>query len=307
MSLLERTIDGASDDSVSTGNLLRNMVIIGKRMKSDELYNWAFKELSGYGTDITFLPNYRGPLLVPIEIHASGYMQSSKTYFLSPSDVPDENFRSTQFYAWLTEPMAELEQLAIGESEPGQAWPGGVMRQYVEWCQQGRATHFPDFNPMSARKIISRTMLRGVIDTVRTRALIFALDLQADFPNAGELDGPTIDIPKVREAVTFNINNNIYGGTNTVANGETVSQVVHIEQGDLEGFSMALKSLGLGEAEQAELRQAIDADGRRVGPATSSFIEKLKAGTVKLGGAVATPVAVQTLQQALTSFLGVPA
>lgn len=308
MSLLDRVVDGASNDTVSTGNLLRQVITLGHRMKSPELVSWAMNELNGYSeTQIDELPDYRGPLLVPVQVFASGYFRSSKKYLLNKEDVPDEgHFRKVHFNVWLNQPLAELERLAALDEDPGQAWPNQAVGQYVTWCQEDRAVHFPDFNALSVRKIIPRTMLHGIIDSVRTRALLFALDIQTEFPDAGEPNGPTTDTPKVRDAVTYNINNHIYGGTNTVANGENNTQNVQINQGDTQALLDFFKNQGLDEAGEAELQAAIKEDGDKPGGGVSTFIQKLTAGTIKLGGAVATPALIAAAKVGLGLFFGVP-
>lgn len=308
MSLLDRVIDGASEDTVTTGNLLRQVITLGRRMKSDDLVAWAMNELNGYPeTQLSDVPAYRGPLQVPVEVFAGGYFQSTKRYFLNKEDVPDENeFRKYQFHTWLYQPMAELERLAAADSDPGQAWPNQAVAMYIRWCEEQRAPHYPDFNPLSVRKIIPRTMLHGIIDSVRTRALLFALDIQAEFPDAGEPNGPTTDTPKVRDAVTYNINNHIYGGTNTVANGENITQNVQIKQGDTESLLAFFKNQGLDEAGQAELQAAIAEDGEQPGAGISGFLKKLASGTIKLGGAAATPALTSAAKVGLGLFFGVP-
>lgn len=277
-------------------------------MKSDDLVDWAMKELNGYPEkELSKLPDYRGPLLVPVEVTASGYFQSSKKYFLNKEDVPDEGeFRKWQFHTWLYHPLAELEQLASADYDPSQQWTNTALAKYTKWVEKDRAVYYPDFNPISVRKIIPRTMIHGVIDTVRTRALLFALDLQAAFPDAGETSGPTIDNPKVRDAVTYNINNNIYGGTNTVASGENINQTVQIQQGDVGSLLDFFDKLGLDEDGRAELKAAVEEDGDQPGEGTAGFLDKLRTGALKLGTAAAGQAAVQIGKAALGAFFGVP-
>lgn len=308
MSLLNRVIDSASDEGVSTGNFLRQVITLGSRMKSGELVDWAMKELNGYPSDkLSELPDYRGPHLVPVEVYASGYFQNSKKYHLTPESVPDEGeFRKWNFHTWLYQPLAELEQLAKAEYDPSQEWTNQSLSKYSKWIEANRAAHFPDFNPISVRRIIPRTMLHGVIDTVRTRALLFALDLQSAFPDAGEPSGPTTEIQKVREAVNFNISNNIYGGNNTLANGENIQQSVQINQGDTQALLEFFKSQGLDEIGQTELHAAIEEDGDKPGAGVSRFLSKLSSGAIKMGASIATPAAVQLGRAALGAFFGVP-
>ena len=266
------------------------------------------KELNGYpATGIDEIPAYRGPLSVPVEVYAEGWNHSSKKYFITRDDVPDERgFRETQFDVWLNQPLAELEQLAAADADPAQVWPNSAFAQLRKWIDQNRVPHYPDFHAANVRKIIPRSMLHGIIDGVRTRALLFTLDIQAQFPDAGEPNGPTIDTPKVREAVTYNINNHIYGGTNTVANGENIDQTVNIQQGDLAGLMEVLRGLGFGQGERDELEAAIATDDGKPGGAIKSYLARIASGAIKVGGAIATPVTISLAQRAIASFLGVP-
>ena len=132
-------------------------------------------------------------MLVRVEVFASGYFQSSKRYFLNKEDVPDENdFRKWQFHTWLYQPMAELERLAAAGFDPSQAWSNQATAAYVGWCEQNRAPYYEDFNPLSVRKIIPRPVLHGIIDSVRTRALLFALDVQGQFREYWLPRGPRV-------------------------------------------------------------------------------------------------------------------
>lgn len=307
MSLLDRVIDGASEDTVSTGNLLRQVITLGRRMKSDELVTWAMNELNGYPeTNLSELPAYRGPLQVPVEVFASGYFQTSKKYFINKEDFPDtHDFRKWQFHTWLYQPMAELERLAAADVDPSQSWSNQALAVYIKLCEENRAPHYPDFNPLSVRKIIPRTMLHGIIDSVRTRALLFALDVQAEFPDAGEPNGPTTDTPKVRDAVTYNINNHIYGGTNAVANGENITQNVHIEQGDTQALLDFFKEQGLDQSGQAELAAALEEDGGKPGSGIARFLKRLGEGALNFGGKVVTPALETLAKAAIAAHFGV--
>ena len=60
MSLLRDIQNGATEDSVSLGSLLRKVKLLAGRIEVREISEWAERELSGYDS-IEILPSYRGP------------------------------------------------------------------------------------------------------------------------------------------------------------------------------------------------------------------------------------------------------
>lgn len=310
MTLLEQVVQGAIDDSLSTADLLRKMLVLGHRLQSEPLQTWVECELNGYmSVNRTNYPSYRGPLVVPVEVTFAGAFGARLIHEINEATVPRTavSFRRDNFYAYLHQPVAELETLAKAEGTPSQAWANSAVAQFNQWGREGKAGRVDMYQAFSARKIIAPTLLKGVTDTIRTRALKFALDLQKEFPNAGELGGPTIEIQKVRDAVTYNISNNIFGGNNTVANGENITQNVQINQGDVHSLYEFFDGAGgLDAAGKAELDAAIAADGDKPGSGVAGFLKKLVDGTITLGGAVATPALIAAAKVGLGLFFGVP-
>lgn len=79
----------------------------------------------------------------------------------------------------------------------------------------GTMTLVPMHGLQSACKVITPTEVRAVLDTVRTRVLNLALELERVAPQAGEPDAPAADAAAVQYVVT----NNIYGDGNATAVG----------------------------------------------------------------------------------------
>lgn len=294
------------DDTVSTGNLLRQLYTVAHRLKSKELLDWTNAELNGYPRDdLQAIPSYRGPLDVPVRVR---YI-NGQTQYLGPLDVPDErDFRHTQFNIFLNQSLAELQRLSKAELDPTQAWPGAALQQYIKWCDEDRANCLMGiYGPQEAEKVIPLTLLEGVIDTVRNRALAFALDLQAEYPEAGEPDGPTTQTEKVRDAVTMNFHTHISGGTNNLAYGQDFTQNVQvINQGDADALLTYLRGKGLDAEGQAELSAAVKTDGAKPGAAVAGFLERVGSGVIKFGTAVTAPVGVELAKAALGQYFGFP-
>lgn len=308
MTLLDQVIDGATSDGVSTPNLLRKMLVLARRLESPALLEWANGELSGYdNAKWEAVPSYRGPIPVPVELVFTGPQRSRITHFINEDNVPDKDFRKYHFNVWLVQSVSELEILANGEKDPSQHWSNAAIAQINTWGREGKAFRMEWHEAFSGRRIIPRSVLHSTLDTVRNKALEFALDLQAQYPDAGELNGPSSATNlEVTRTVNYTIHNSIYGNGNTVGSGENVTQNVQVNHNDLEGLLDALKALGLGDAERAEVKNAVEADGGKPGEATKTLLERFQDGSLKVGGAAAGTALVGLLKIALTGFFGVP-
>jgi hypothetical protein len=170
----------------------------------------------------------------------------------------------------------------------------------------------------SVEKIITRSMLRGVIDAVRNKALMLALDLQEEFPEAGETGGPTVQDTGIGKVVNNHFNTTFNGGTNTVGQGgsvhqtvtlgqgETVTQNVSVKQGDSDALMQALEQLGLASEDRKVLGEALEQDGNKPGNAVKEFLGKIATGAIKIAGEAATGPVLAGVKLAITGFTGIP-
>ena len=308
---MDEVIAGATDSGVSTSNLLRKVLVLGRRLKSPELAEWTNGELNGFnGRPLEDFPSYRGPLTIPVQVEFAGPQGFSVKHYISEESVPnDGGFRDAQFRLYLDQPLAELETLSQADRDLMQAWPSRAVGQFQKWGAEGKAPSVPYCGVFSAHKVITRAMLEGVVHTVRNKALDLALDLQDHFPDAGEVNGPSIQDPEVRNIVNNYYQANIHGGTNTVGMGENVTQNVTVSQGDTAGLMDALERLGLAKADQEHLLAAIEQDkkdGNGPGNAVWAFLGKVGAGVVRFGGEIAKPYVAAAVKTAFSGFFGVP-
>jgi hypothetical protein len=308
--LLDKVIAGAIEDTLSTGALLRHMLMLGSRLKSEELLRWSTDELNGYSQrDLDEFPSYRGPLrpaVVAQGVGESDYqLPRHKSWRVEGRDIPREH-RGNMLSVYLHHPLAELEKMASRDEPIKIAWSNTQVSRYNRLRKQGEANGPDGYKAEIVLMNVPPSTVHGIVDTIRTRALMFALKLQTDYPDAGEINGPTTETQKVRETVTNNFHTTIYGGNNTVANGENITQNVQINQGDTTALLDFFKTQGLDEAGQTELSEALKADGDKPGSAVTRFLERLGSGAIKLGTAVASPVAFELGKAALSSYFGVP-
>lgn len=320
MTTLDALINGLTDDAVTTSNALRKVLVVGKRLRSSAIVDWANHELNGFGNlPVQQFPSYRGPLQAPVEVLFVGYGGSWAKHFITRESVPDDGgFRKAYFDVYFNEPIAELENLSRAERDASQRWPTDAVAQLQRWSEEGRAPQMEMHGIHSVEKIIPRSMLHGVIDSVRNKALMLALDLQDEFPQAGEVGGPTVDDTKVGQVVNLHFNNTFHGGTNSVAQGEnvnqtvtvgqgeSVNQTVTVQQGDSEALMLALEKIGLALEDRQALGEALEKDGNKPGNAVMDFLKKLGTGVIKIAGTAAANPAITMVKAAITGFTGIP-
>lgn len=308
MTILNQLIDGLTDDEISTSSALRKFLVVGSRLKYEPIKRWVNNELNGFGSvSIKDFPVYRGPLTVPVQVTFAGGFGSVHKHFITEEVVPDERgFRAAGFYIYFSESVAQLEQLSKATDNLSQSWSSSSTAKLEEWSIAGRAPMVPMHGIRSVEKKISPALVRGVVDSIRNTALMLALDLQSDFPEAGEVGGPTVQDREVEKNVSFHFETHIHGGTNTVGMGENVTQNVKIEQGDFEALTRVLKDLGLSQTDRETLVKALDEDGNKPGEAVKRFLSKLGEGALEIGGSIASPGIIAGVKAALSAFTGIP-
>lgn len=128
VNLLEDIIAGATDDTVSTGNLLRKVKIVAHYLKAVEVSHWVTSELNGY-PEVESLPVYRASLLTPVMGKWTGYFGTSATQLLSSVGIP-EDAEKVLFHTNMNQPLAELEDLAALPEDLSHAWDPWQVGQY---------------------------------------------------------------------------------------------------------------------------------------------------------------------------------
>ena len=73
-SLLKEIRNAAVDANVPIANVLRKCAVLGTQLKNNELRDWAFQELNGYGSEAE-VPDYRR-VMAPLTGNLAGPFQS---------------------------------------------------------------------------------------------------------------------------------------------------------------------------------------------------------------------------------------
>lgn len=302
VTLLDQIIEDAISDSASTANLLRKVVVVTHRLHATEVETWARAELDGYPSAPDALPSYRKGLEVPVSGEWSGRF-GTKWSPVSPGLIPSPE-REYMFTTHVAQSVDELEQLAGLDDDPGAFWDARLVVKYNEYVTQRIASGFAYETLIGARKITTRGALRGILGTVRTTALDFAVGLQMANPDAGSLNGPTVTEKGIASTI-FHVTNNLYGAGTNVAQGSGITQSSTLTAGEIIGLLRAAQSAGLTDAAAArDLAAAATADESERQSMFDRVIEKVKAGTYTVATGVTTSTAAGVVEEAIKAYLG---
>jgi hypothetical protein len=272
-------------------------MVLAADLKNEDLKQWASRELNGYPT-IDAVPDYR-------QLHAAAHGSFTNGAYwwrnlTIPAAILPENSRRFGETVFLRQPVAELQALAESSTKGTLAspWPG-------ELIELQRNKIFTGMQLVEAWQSITHQEVRGVLDTIRTRVLEFALALQNEAPDAGEADAP----PVPGATVTHLVQTIIHGDVTNLAVGPHAVQVaVNVPQGDLPALIETLKRLGVPLPEisefEAEAKDEKPVAGK-LGPKAAGWLGKVTAKVTSGSLELAKGVGVELVIKALFSYFGI--
>jgi hypothetical protein len=287
---LERAVDALSDPTVSTADALRRLLVVVRRVGATDLAAWLGHELGGYGSDDQ-LPSYCGEEL-PIALHLGGILGGSSTRVIAAAELPDHLAVAAE-HSHLTAPVAELQALAEGRSDPERGLPAQWIGAYRAAVDAGQAPGLGRMILNSAGLLAPRTYLRGLLDQIKTAALELALEFEDVSPEVGETSGPTVRANQEFAAKVGGLHVQIMGGENFVIVGDNnVTAVgkgssISLQPGDVDGLLVGAREFVDDEA-VAALAEAVEKDGGAGGERTRNWLETVKAGGYGLAGGMAS-------------------
>ena len=302
MSLLDEIITASTDDSVSTSNLLRKVQVVAHRLGATDILAWVQRELDGY-TDMADMPSYRR---MPINVRGEWSGPRGSTWeTLSAGRIPSDA-KDVLFSVALGASVAELEENAASTTSKEMAvpWDPQHVALYNGWVDEGLVPHVMFHRLFSANRVITKGVLRGIIDASRNRALGFALDLQTAAPDAGEVAGPTMEAGPVRKVVNKYYVTHIRGDGNQVAHGDDIRQTSKVVKNDLPALLAAASELGLSSEGSEELARAVLADEAERPSRIKVFLGKVSEGAFLIGTGAAGNVAATQLTALIAAYQG---
>lgn len=303
MTLLKQIQDAAVDSAIRVADLLRRCKILAARLHYDDFSNWVDMELQGYPSRDA-LPVYR-VLRAQSFGHFSGPFGSGlRNAIIPPMAIPEE-YREMVHTAYILDSVGSLQE-SISQSDGGNLhsnWPPDLVAHLGDGIYQ-------DMVCMSAWRLIPRGAIVGILDSVRTRVLNFALAIETDAPNVGETTSEIPPIPEEKVSQVFHTH--IYGDVGNIAQASSEFaqvSVIGVSEGNFESLKDYLLRQGIPESDIEELQQSLSEDVEngiedRLGPSTSSWVGKMiegaSSGALKIGSSVAA----QLLTSALMNYLG---
>jgi AbiTii len=304
MTMLRQIQDAAVDSTVNLADLLRRCKLLGARLGSEEFKRWVDHELNGY-VDRQVVPEYR-----VLRVNSFGHFVGAFGMQLPAAPIPPmtipEKYRDMMRVHKLAEPISSLIELLRGDGEDNFRVPWSPDLVVVV----GSGV-YQDMTCLSAWMVIPRGSLAAIVDTVRTRILNFAIEIEATAPDAGEAASNTQPIPKAHVSDVFNtIVLGSVGNLATGGHGFSQASAFEVRQGDVDSLKEALAALDIPMADISALERAIADDktpataGGKLGPRVARWlghmVEKAAQGTLKIGVSVAGSV----LTKAISKYLG---
>lgn len=245
MKLLEDIIAAATDSKEKCSDLLRRCLVLAYKLKNESLKRWVENELNGYLHD-QILPDYRQSIGVAKGIFLGGFGRQINNQPLPPS-VLEEEHRHWATDIRLNQPIAAYEA-CDGKTNLVLQWPADLVALYQ--------TAFVEHMALNrAWMEIPATTIVGLVDTVRTRILTFALEIQAALPNAAENAIENVSAAKVESLVQITI----LGGNNVIGHVDRFDVSTAVTAGDIASLQKALQGLGLTKDDLAEIEPELDA------------------------------------------------
>lgn len=263
MSLLREIQQAAIEEHINIATLLRKCKVLAARLGSQEFENWIDNELNGY-KNLDELPSYREFRVRSYGDFVGAFGRQGKNLPI-PLEVFPEEIRDYVETMKLAMAISSLASLAEPEEGLRESWPPEVIRIMGDKI-------YEDMNCLSAWKALSRAALIGVLDTVRTRILNFVLQIEKDYPDAGEAPINSTPVPEERVSQVFNTY--ISGTVQNLATGSShLKQQAHFASGPSDAvFSKLLDAITEASANQEVIeKMGALVEEMRGSQGTSSF------------------------------------
>jgi hypothetical protein len=294
VTLLTGIQSAATDPWHSTADLLRKCQILAFRLYHDPFRQWVGHQLNGYPDDAV-LPPYRGPFQVDLKADTQGAFGAGVRNVGVPDwSIPEEvrdKAKEMSFY----QGVGALESLIDEARRADQrvvayefSTDFAVLTQVVQNQQTVRLW-----------KQVPVTLVAGILDQIRSKALEFVLEIESANPDAGSTTTSEPPVPLARADIIFNTV--ILGGQNAIGPGATVN----VTPGDIGSLLAYLEAQGVEFEDRTELERAVRADDGEFGPRVKAWLGTMAAKTASVGGAVAEKAAIGVITAAVLRFFNI--
>lgn len=304
MTLLQQIRTEAVDSGGDLSALLRKCMVLAARLRHPGFSEWVRSELNGY-PDRESLPAYR-------EFDSEAYgdfggpFQSAIKNAPIPAVCVPEDLRELAFRETYLEGVSTLADIVSRADEQTlrRPWPADLI------ALMQRRPIYKGYVLASAWRLVSVANLVGILDTIRNRILSFALEIEAEAPDAGEAqpDGTALS----PETVAQVFNTFVMGDLSNLAVGSGSTEqtsVTVVSEGDWENLQKHLSAMGIQPTDIEALKEALEEEptirskssfGAKVSTWLGKMVSKSAQGVWKVG----TSVASQVLTKALLGYYG---
>jgi hypothetical protein len=219
MTLLQEIKKDAQNSRVDISDLLRKCMELAFYLKNEELKSWVNYELEGYPNKEK-IPKYRIFGVTSYGDFQDSFGGIGKNYPIptSPLREPFLDFATKHYFGGSISSLVELANNKEGYIRI--LWPPEV-------CQTAGNQVYEYLRCLHAWKLIPNSAIIAIIDSVRTKILRFALEIEGEDPNIGENPGEAPHIDKdhvtlmVESIIMANSIENLAQGGSKMGDGAT--------------------------------------------------------------------------------------
>ena len=303
MSLIHDIQAAAISQTTDVPTLLRMCKLLAARISHQQFGDWVDRELNGY-PNIDSLPDYR-----VVEVNSYGtfigpYARANRMQvpvFVLPEEF-HEHFRNAYMGSSISVYAALLEGDKTARIE--EPWPLAAAIHHASKVMR-------NMECLAAWKEIPIGAVVRLLDSVKTRVLGFAIDLEREAPNAGDMPIGS-QPPLSSEKMTQIFNTNISGNVGNVSNsGERFAQTAMVHAGNWEALAEQLVALGLRPVDFQEMRSEFDqavtsGDDEEKSRVAGTWIGRLATRAMAGAAGVGIEVATAGVAKAIATYLGIP-
>ncbi|MGE1103385.1 hypothetical protein [Peribacillus simplex] len=305
MDLLTQLQNEVIDTNVSISTALRRAKVLAYRLKIEDFKKWVDNELNGYQDKIVELPDYRkcSPVIVKGNF-SDGYGGLVKNLEIPISHLPADIKQGFKHIP-LSQGIKAYENI-IDDHNKMESSSRLTIPIPVDIAIPFFSDVYLGMQCLSAWKEFPISAIVELVDTVRSRLLSFALELQAEFPSLTASDETLRKIPSEVAQSIFHYHIN---GDNSIINGgqgNNFNIQQSVVQNDIESLIKTLTAIGLPPKEIHTLEESIADDerqpGRGIGPKTKKWMEYFK----QKADDVVPQTLIDLTLKAIASYFGMP-
>jgi len=305
MSLIHDIQAAAISQTTDIPTLLRMCKLLAARISHEQFAQWVDKELNGY-PNVDSLPDYR---VVQVESYGQFIGAFSRADRMQiPVSVLPKEIQKRYCHAYMGSSISAYSALIEGDKTGSlqEQWPLNLAIHYAS-----KIMH--DMQCVSAWKEIPIGAVVRLLDSVKTRILGFAIDLEREAPNAG--DTPIGGLPPLSsEKMTQIFNTNIHGNVGNVSNsGENFMQTatVQVQAGNWDSLEEKLADFGIKPEDITDMRTELDLaatsnSDEEKSKVAGNWIGRLAARAGSGAAGIGIEIAASGIAKAIASYLGLP-